>query len=73
MRAGPAHRRGRRGEGRVGRLAGGPALGRWEVGRDWAERQRWAKVQNEILFEFQLIFLEFGRILEYCTRRFRWK
>jgi hypothetical protein len=54
-----------------GRLAGGPVLGRWEVGRDWAESRRWAKVQKEILFEFQLIFLEFGITLENCTRRLR--
>jgi hypothetical protein len=75
---GPARQRGQRGEGRVadrrplGRLAGGPALRRGEVGRDWAKNRRWAKVQKEILFEFQLIFLEFGGTLENCTRRFRW-
>jgi hypothetical protein len=56
----------------VGQLAGGLVVGRGEVGRDWAENRRWAKVQIEILFKFQLIFLEFGRTLENCTRRFRW-
>jgi hypothetical protein len=29
-----------------------------------------ARIQKEIIFEFQLI-LEFGRTLENCTRRFR--
>jgi hypothetical protein len=38
-------------------LVGGLALGRGEVSRDWAKNRRWAKVQKEILFEFQLIFL----------------
>jgi hypothetical protein len=52
----------------LGQLAGGPALGRGEVDRDWAENRRWAKVQKEILFEFQLIFFEFGRTLKNCTR-----
>jgi hypothetical protein len=47
-------------------------LGRGVVGRDWAKNRRWGKVQKEILFEFQLMFLEFGRTLENCTRRFRW-
>jgi hypothetical protein len=37
VRVGPARQRGRRGEGRVGRLAGGPALGRGEVGYDWVK------------------------------------
>jgi hypothetical protein len=54
------------------RLVGGLALGRGEVSHDWAKNRRWAKVQKEILFEFQLIFFEFGRTLEKCTRRFRW-
>jgi hypothetical protein len=45
----------------VGQLAGGLVVGRGEVGHDWAENRRWAKVQIEILFKFQLIFLEFGR------------
>jgi hypothetical protein len=36
-------------------LAGGPAWGRGEVGRDWVKNWKWAKVQKEILFEFQLI------------------
>jgi hypothetical protein len=51
-RAGPARQRGRRGEGHVGQLAGGAALGRGEVGRNWAENRRWAKVQKEIPFNF---------------------
>jgi hypothetical protein len=53
-------------------LAGGPVLGRGEVGRSWVKIQRWAKAQKEIPFEFQLI-LEFGRTLENCTGRFRKK
>jgi hypothetical protein len=36
-RARPAHQRWRRGEGHLGWLAGGLALGRGEVGRDWAK------------------------------------
>jgi hypothetical protein len=72
MRVGPARQRGRRWEERVGRLAGGPALGRGEVGRGWVENRRWAKVQKEIPFEFQLI-LGFGRTLKNCTWRFRKK
>jgi hypothetical protein len=32
-----------------------PAHGRGEVGRSWVKNQKWAKVQKEILFEFQLI------------------
>jgi hypothetical protein len=58
MRAGPARQRGRRGESRVADrrpldwLAGGPALRRGEVGHDWAENRRWAKVQKEIIFKF---------------------
>jgi hypothetical protein len=60
------------GRSSLGQLVGGPALGRGELGHDWAENRRWAKVQKEILFEFQLIFLEFGRTLENCKRRFRW-
>jgi hypothetical protein len=46
--------------GRVGRR-GGPWLGRM---------RSWGRIQNEILFEFQLI-LEFGRTMENYTRRFR--
>jgi hypothetical protein len=34
---------------------GGPARGRGEVGRGWVKNRKWAKVQKEILFEFQLI------------------
>jgi hypothetical protein len=56
----------------LGRLAGGPARGRGEVCRGWVKNRRWAKVQTEFLFKFQLI-LEFGRTLENCTRRFRKK
>jgi hypothetical protein len=48
---------------------GGPARGRGEVGRGWVKNRRWAKVQKEFLFKFQLI-LEFGRTLENCRRRF---
>jgi hypothetical protein len=70
--AGPTHQRGRRGDGCVGRLAGGLVLGSGEVGHDCTQSWRWAKVQKEIIFEFQLIFLEFGRTLENCTRKFRW-
>jgi hypothetical protein len=58
--AGPTHQRGRRGDGCVGRLAGGLVLGSGEVGHDCTQSWRWAKVQKEIIFEFQLIFLEFG-------------
>jgi hypothetical protein len=56
----------------LGWLASGSAWGRGEVGRGWVEKYRWAKVQKEFLFVFQLI-LEFGRTLENCTRRFRKK
>jgi hypothetical protein len=56
----------------LGQLAGGPAVGRGEVGHDWAKNRRWGKVQKEILFKFQLIFFEFGRTLKNCVRRFRW-
>jgi hypothetical protein len=68
----------KRGEGRVGRpKATGSACrwvvrGRGEVGSGWVKNQRWAKVQKQFLFEFQLI-LEFGRTLEIWTRRFRKK
>jgi hypothetical protein len=54
-RVGPARQRGRRGEGQVGRLAGGPAQGRGEVGCGWVKNRKWAKVEKEILFEFHLI------------------
>jgi hypothetical protein len=56
----------------LGRLAGGPTRGKGEVGYGWVENTRWAKVQKDFLFKFQL-FLEFGRTLENCTRRFRKK
>jgi hypothetical protein len=65
---GRAHTSAREERGRLG----GPAQGRGEVGRGWVENRRWAKVQKEFLFEFQLI-LEFGRTLKNCTRRFRKK
>jgi hypothetical protein len=52
---------GESGVGRPGGRRGGPRLGRI---------QSRARIQKEILFEFQLI-LEFGRTLENCTRRFR--
>jgi hypothetical protein len=45
----------------LGRPAGGPARGRGDGGRNWIKNRRWAKVQKEFLFEFQLI-LEFGKI-----------
>jgi hypothetical protein len=38
------------------------------LGRIWIR----ARIQKEILFEFQLI-LEFGRTLKNCTRKFRRK
>jgi hypothetical protein len=34
---------------------GGPTRGRGEVGRGWVKNRRWAKIQKEILFKFQLI------------------
>jgi hypothetical protein len=58
------------------------AVAQWEGKGEWASRDRRrggprlgqiqsrAKIQKEILFEFQLI-LEFGRTLEDYTRRFR--
>jgi hypothetical protein len=49
----------------VGRLAGGPARGRGEVGRGWVNNQKWAKVQKEILFKFHLIleiWQKFGKL-----------
>jgi hypothetical protein len=39
----------------LGRLAGGPARGRGEVGCGWVKNWKWAKGQKEIPFEFQLI------------------
>jgi hypothetical protein len=64
-RAGPARQGGRRGEGRVGRLAGEPLWGRGEVGCGWVKNQKCAKVQKEILFKFQLIleiWQKFGKL-----------
>jgi hypothetical protein len=49
----------------LGQLADGPAWGRGEVGRGWVKNLKWAKVQKEILFEFQLIleiWQEFGKL-----------
>jgi hypothetical protein len=58
------------------------AVAQWEGKGEWADRGRrrggprvgrirsWARIQKEILFEFQLI-LEFDRTLKNCTRRFR--
>jgi hypothetical protein len=58
------------------------AAAQWEGKGEWAgwggrrgglwlgRIQSRARVQKEILFEFQLI-LEFGRTLKNCTRRFR--
>jgi hypothetical protein len=49
----------------VGRLADGPARGIGEVGRGWVKNQKCAKVQKEILFEFQLnleIWQKFGKL-----------
>jgi hypothetical protein len=54
------------GERGVGRL-------RWKERRLRLGRIRsWDRIQKEILFEFQL-FLEFGKTLENCTRKFRRK
>jgi hypothetical protein len=58
------------------------SMAQWEGKGEWAGRggrrcgprlgriQSRARIQKEILFEFQLN-LEFGRTLENCTRRFR--
>jgi hypothetical protein len=58
---GGVRQRGREGKARwasrrpLGWLPGGPPRGSGEVGRGWVKNQKWAKVQKEILFEFQLI------------------
>jgi hypothetical protein len=50
----------------VGRSkATGLARGRGEVGRGWVKNWKWAKVEKEILFEFQLIlkiWQKFGKL-----------
>jgi hypothetical protein len=49
----------------LGRLAGGPARGRGEVGHGWVNNQKWAKVQKEIIFKFHLIleiWQKFGKL-----------
>jgi hypothetical protein len=51
--------------GPLGRLAGWPARRRVEVGCGWVKNRKWAKVQKEILFEFQLIleiWQKFGKL-----------
>jgi hypothetical protein len=47
----------------VGETGGGPRLG---------QKPEMSQSSKKILFEFQLIFLEFGRTLKNCIRRFRW-
>jgi hypothetical protein len=42
-----------------------PAWGRGEVSRGWVKNRKWAKVQKEILFEFQWIleiWQKFGKL-----------
>jgi hypothetical protein len=46
-----------------GERGGGPRLGR---------KPEMGQSSNRNSFKFQLIFLEFGRTLENCTRRFTW-
>jgi hypothetical protein len=49
----------------LGRLAGGLVRERGEVGRGWVKNRKWAKVQNEILFEIQFIleiWQKFGKL-----------
>jgi hypothetical protein len=49
----------------LGWLASGPVRGRGVVGRSWVKNRKWAKVQKEIPFEFQLIleiWQKFGKL-----------
>jgi hypothetical protein len=47
-----------------------PKGGGREVGRGWAENQKWSNWRNKILSNF-IWNLDFWQILEICTRRFR--
>jgi hypothetical protein len=73
-RAGPAHQRGRRGEGRVGRpKATGPAA-RWAGTRErgggprLGRKPEMGQSSKRNSFRISIDFFEFGRTLKNCTR-----